>query len=80
MPYLFVSELLPLEYLPAFVLLQNITLGGPVPMNGNSPNGRPLLEEFDCYMLVNERFFKTPIPEELGIVFKGEKVRVQCNQ
>jgi len=78
-PYLFISELLPLQYSPAFKSLQHITPGGPVLMNGGSPNWRPLLEEFDFFMLVNEQFFKTPVPEELDLVFKGEKVRVYMN-
>lgn len=77
LPYLFTTKsgTIPLQYAEDLAQLQRLS-PGPVLMYGESPNWSALLNEYDFFLLVNEQYFKIPVPDELVPVYQGDKVKV----
>jgi hypothetical protein len=72
-PYLFTGAIvrgIPLRYQPDYERLQDLS-PGPDLAHGRSPNWEALKGEYDYLLLVDERFFDAPVPEEFTVIFKG---------
>jgi hypothetical protein len=80
-PFLFTSASvpgIPLRYTPAYERLQHVG-GTPFLQYGQSPPWGAIMDKYDYFILGNERFFDTPVPERLVAVYKGKDFTIYKN-
>jgi hypothetical protein len=77
-PYLFTSNNIPgipLQYKPEYYELQRLS-PGPILVNGQSPDWGAITDKYDYFILGDERFFDTPVPQRLVPVYKGNRFNI----
>ena len=76
-PFLFASNSggFTLQYQPSVEPMQRLSKG-PVLLNGASPNWPAIQGTFDYFILVNEAYFDTPVPQQLVPIYAGPTVKL----
>jgi hypothetical protein len=77
-PYLFTGNDvpgIPLKYKPEYYQIERLS-AGPILLNRQSPNWVAIVDKYDYFILGNEDFFDTPVPQSLVPVYKGNKFNV----
>jgi hypothetical protein len=76
-PFLFASDSggFTLQYQPDADTLQRLS-PGPVLLNRRSPDWSSILNRYDYFLLVNQDYFDTPVPQQLALIYAGPTVRL----
>lgn len=77
-PYLFTSSNIPgipLQYKPDYYQLQQLS-PGPILEQNQSPMWGEIVDRYDYFILGDEHFFDKPVPEQLVLVYSGNRFKI----